>query len=121
MLHALGYQYRLHRNDLPGKPDVVFAGRKKVIFVHGCFWHQHPAEACLDGRRPKSNGSYWEPKLNRNIARDEQVLSELKDRGWEALTVWECEVKSIPLLRKQLQDFLGPQRLPPHTELTMHD
>jgi DNA mismatch endonuclease (patch repair protein) len=111
MLHALGYRYRLHGKDLPGKPDVVFAGRKKVIFVHGCFWHQHPAEACLDGRRPKSNAGYWDPKLNRNVARDRDVLIELKDLGWKALTVWECEVKGLAKLRAQLEIFLGPQRL----------
>src|SRR5579885_1709787 len=70
MLFRLGYRYRLHARDLPGKPDIVFRRRRKVIFVNGCFWHQHPNSACADARRPKSNVSYWEPKLDRITQRD---------------------------------------------------
>src|SRR3954453_9489446 len=79
LVFGLGYRYRLHRKDLPGKPDLVFPGRKKVIFVHGCFWHQHPD--CREGRPPRSNITYWKPKLARNVERDMQALATLKDTG----------------------------------------
>jgi DNA mismatch endonuclease (patch repair protein) len=117
LLHAAGYRYRLHRKDLAGKPDLVFAGRRKVIFVHGCFWHQHDAASCLDGRRPKSNTSYWEPKLTRNVDRDKTAVAQLEAEGWAVLTVWECETRDVGLAGR-LRDFLGPttrdldQRMP---------
>ena len=108
LLHGLGYRYRLHRVDLPGKPDIVFASRKKVIFVHGCFWHGHDDPNCVDGRRkPKSNLDYWLPKLARNKARDEQQQRELKANGWSVLAVWECETKDQQKLEKKLTTFLG--------------
>lgn len=105
LLHAEGYRYRLHRRDLPGKPDIVFGARGKAIFVHGCFWHQHPASDCLDGRRPKSNTDYWNAKLARNVQRDEQSIAELEARGWNVLVIWECEV-SDPKLLDRLTSFL---------------
>ena len=108
LAHALGYRFRLHRKDLPGKPDLVFPSRKAVIFVHGCFWHQHELAACLDGRRPKSNNSYWEAKLDRNIARDSLAQAELTKSGWRALVVWECETKNKERLQETLMAFLGP-------------
>ncbi len=89
LLHALGYRYRLHRKDLPGKPDIVFPSRRKVIFIHGCFWHAH---GCRVSHRPKSNGAYWSPKLQGNVNRDEKALAQLRSLAWEAEVVWECEV-----------------------------
>src|ERR1043166_5430611 len=77
LVYGFGLRYRLHQQDLPGKPDIVFRKHKKVIFVHGCFWHQHPKRGCLDARRPASNTSYWQPKLDRNVTRDAQHLAAL--------------------------------------------
>lgn len=111
LLHRLGYRYRLHAKKLPGKPDLVFASRRKVIFVHGCFWHQHEIDACLDGRRPKSNVSYWHPKLARNVERDREHLEQLKEQRWDALIIWECEVRDAHTLEKRLESFLGPTRI----------
>jgi DNA mismatch endonuclease (patch repair protein) len=106
-LHALGYRYRLHRADLPGKPDIVFPGRKKIIFVHGCFWHGH--KDCKFAKPPKSRMDYWLPKLERNRLRDEDALAALQQRGWGVLVVWECEIKREPQdeLATTLIDFLG--------------
>ncbi|WP_259397709.1 very short patch repair endonuclease, partial [Burkholderia cepacia] len=88
LTHGLGYRYRLHRKDIPGKPDLVFPARRKVIFIHGCFWHQHPG--CREGRPPKSNAAYWLPKLERNQQRDKAALEKLAALGWNALVIWEC-------------------------------
>ena len=93
MVHAMGYRYRLHRRDLPGKPDLAFPARRKVIFVHGCFWHQHGDTACRIARRPKSNQDYWLPKLERTVARDSEHLVQLAELGWDVLVIWECQVK----------------------------
>ena len=108
LLHAMGYRYRLHRRDLPGNPDLVFSGRRKVVFVHGCFWHQHEDPSCLDGRPPKSNASYWAPKLQRNVERDRQAAISLMAEGWDALIVWECEVRDRKALSEKLRTFLDP-------------
>ncbi len=108
LVHSLGYRYRLHARDLPGKPDLVFRPRRKVIFVHGCFWHLHPDAECLDSRRPKSNKGYWGPKLSRNVERDAQHAAALKSEGWKVLVVWECETKKLTPLTKRLAKFLGP-------------
>lgn len=108
--HALGYRFRLHRKDLPGKPDLVFPGRKALIFVHGCFWHQHADPACLNGRRPKSRPEYWDPKLDGNIARDARRRTELEAAGWNVLILWECEIERAVGLPGTLQAFLGPPR-----------
>lgn len=105
LVHRLGYRYRLHRKDLPGKPDLAFIGRKKAIFVHGCFWHQHPG--CPEGRPPGSNQSYWEPKLQRNIERDTASIQELANRGWQTLVLWECELRDIDDLTRRLLRFLA--------------
>ncbi len=106
MLHAQGYRYRLHRADLPGSPDLVFPGRKKVIFVNGCFWHGH---SCKNGlRRPPSNTGYWLPKIARNVERDAENIVSLQALGWRALTVWECELReSRDGLRDRIAQFLG--------------
>ena len=108
LLHAEGYRYRLHGKDLPGKPDLVFNKRRKVIFVHGCFWHQHPRVECSDGRRPKSNEAYWDAKLQKNVERDAAHLSSLRGKGWEVEVVWACETKDLDGLRDRLVRFLGP-------------
>ncbi|MCJ2188082.1 very short patch repair endonuclease [Novosphingobium beihaiensis] len=105
LVHSLGYRYRLHRKDLPGKPDLVFAGKRKVLFVHGCFWHQHPD--CREGRIPRTRQDYWVPKLAANVRRDRQHQEALTTAGWEVLTVWECETRDIATLTQRLQDFLA--------------
>lgn len=109
LVHSLGYRYRLHRADLPGKPDLVFAGRRKIIFVHGCFWHQHPDPECRVAHRPRSNLEYWEPKLARNMVRDANVQREMAEMGWDVLTLWECELKNAAPLTERLITFLGPR------------
>lgn len=103
VLHSMGYRYRLHDSSLPGSPDIVFRGRRKVVFVNGCFWHGH---ACARGSRvPKSNRPYWESKVAGNRARDVNVNAELETLGWSVLTVWECELHN-PSLPCRLRDFL---------------
>jgi len=104
--HRLGYRFRLHRKDLPGKPDLVFPSRRKIIFVHGCFWHQHPKEDCKDSRLPKSNKGYWSPKLARNVERDEQNIRILREQGWDVLVIWECEVSDQGELARKVHGFL---------------
>jgi DNA mismatch endonuclease (patch repair protein) len=108
LVHAQGYRYRLHRRDLPGKPDLTFASRRKVIFVHSCFWHGHEAEDCPDRRRPKSNLTYWGPKLARNRERDGQARAALEQAGWHVLVVWDCETRARDALAAKLTDFLSP-------------
>lgn len=105
LAHALGYRFRLHRRDLPGKPDLVFPSRRKVIFVHGCFWHLHGR--CREGRIPKSRQSYWRPKLERNRERDARNRRKLASLGWACLVIWECETVSAVRLEQRLQRFLG--------------
>lgn len=104
LTHAMGYRYRLHQRDLPGKPDMVFPGRKKVIFVHGCFWHGH---SCKHGdRRPATNIGYWEKKIARNVERYSTQVESLKGGGWSVLTVWECEMADVLELKRRLRRFL---------------
>lgn len=105
LAHRLGYRYRLHRADLPGTPDLVFSGRKKVIFVHGCFWHCHPG--CRRARKPKSRLDYWIPKLERNVQRDRDCLAKVTAAGWQALVLWECETDNEAKLAERLLAFLG--------------
>lgn len=109
-LRQLGYPgYRLHPKGYPGRPDIAFIGRKKAIFVHGCFWHRHD---CRLGRRlPKSNLSYWLPKLERNMERDKDAIARLAAARWEVLVIWECETKNHQATRQALLDFLGPPHL----------
>lgn len=103
-VHRLGYRFRLHRKGLPGTPDLVFTSRRKVIFVHGCFWHSH---GCKVSHTPKSNAHYWIPKLERNIFRDRRNLEMLGAAGWRALVIWECETKDEDRMRKRIVKFLG--------------
>jgi len=105
-LHSIGYRFRLHRKDLPGKPDIVFPSRKKVVFVHGCFWHSH--SGCKRARVPTDNRDYWEQKLARNRDRDQENQKKLLDLGWSFKIVWECETKDMALTLKRLKRFLGP-------------
>lgn len=105
--HRLGYRFRLHRKDLPGKPDLVFPARRAAVFVHGCFWHQHPDPACADSRAPKSNLDYWIPKLAHNVKRDAITRAVLKRQGWRVFVVWECQTKDERALQKTLRRFLG--------------
>ncbi len=103
-VHAMGYRYRLHAKDLPGKPDLVFRSRKKVLFVHGCFWHRHPG--CALARLPKSRQDFWTPKLNANRQRDMKSERSLKDAGWGVLTIWECELDGTDKLKNRIKEFL---------------
>lgn len=106
-VHGMGYRYRLHRRSLPGAPDLVFVGRRKVIFVHGCFWHRH--RSCSRARMPKSRTDYWGPKLRRNVERDSDNRSALAALGWETMTVWECEIGNSAVLARRIRSFLGPR------------
>ena len=104
LVYSMGYRYRLHRKDLPGKPDLVFSSRRKIIFVHGCFWHGH---TCDRGARvPKANRDYWLTKIAKNRKRDAQHQTRLEETGWRVLVIWECEMKDRPALEARLQDFL---------------
>jgi DNA mismatch endonuclease (patch repair protein) len=107
LLHGMGYRYRLHRRDLPGTPDLVFASRHKAIWVHGCFWHRHPDPGCKLVRLPKSRLEFWIPKLEGNRARDLKKQEELLSRGWTFLVVWECEIRVERALIEKLRGFLG--------------
>lgn len=107
LLHSLGYRYRLHVPGLPGKPDLVFSSRRKVVWIHGCLWHSH--EGCRLNRPPKTRLDYWQPKLERNRARDAEHVATLSALGWDSLVIWECEAEGdVPALTQRLQDFLGP-------------
>ncbi|MGO9776116.1 MAG: very short patch repair endonuclease, partial [Terracidiphilus sp.] len=102
------YRFRLHQQDLPGRPDLVFASRRKIIFVHGCFWHLHD---CKSAHLPKSNRTYWIPKLKRNQVRDRKNLLKLRAMGWKALTIWECEIGDAALIRRRVKSFLGARKM----------
>lgn len=103
---AAGYRYRLHVRSLPGSPDLVFSSRKKVILVHGCFWHRH--DGCPAARIPKTRVEFWSDKLNGNKARDERIRQELILAGWEVMVIWECQLSDLAILEERLRCFLGP-------------
>jgi DNA mismatch endonuclease (patch repair protein) len=104
MIHRMGFRYRLHSTNLAGRPDLVFAGRKKIVFVHGCFWHGHN---CRAGRnRPASRITYWNAKLERNMRRDRSNSARLRRQGWSVLAVWECQVRENDHLARRLKSFL---------------
>jgi len=107
LVFSLGYRYRLHVKTLPGRPDLVFASRNKVIFVHGCFWHRHAARTCNLSRLPKSRLEFWEPKLEGNRDRDRRIKSELIRRGWEVLTIWECQLRNLASVSSRVRSFLN--------------
>lgn len=104
LVFGMGFRYRLHDKRLPGKPDLVFARLKKIIFVNGCFFHMH--ESCHLARIPKSKREFWIPKLEGNKLRDQHILASLQREGWSVLVVWECELKNESLLRSVLSSFL---------------
>jgi DNA mismatch endonuclease (patch repair protein) len=104
--HALGLRFRLHRKDLPGSPDLVFPGRKTALFVHGCFWHGH--DCARGSRQPATNADYWRAKIARNIERDGEQVKALKQLGWKARVVWECETRDREALQKLLRRRIGP-------------
>ena len=104
LVHRCGFRYRLHGRMLPGKPDLVFPSRKKVIFVHGCFWHRHPR--CSLARLPKSRVEFWVPKLTENRQRDLRSIRSLKRLGWKTQVVWECELRDVSLLEQRIRLFL---------------
>jgi DNA mismatch endonuclease (patch repair protein) len=108
LVHSMGYRYRLHGKNLPGKPDLVFPGRRKVIFVHGCFWHRHPDPGCWRARLPKSRPEFWIPKLEGNAARDARDIDALEADGWGVLVVWECQTtpRQLDELRRRIAEFL---------------
>ena len=103
LVHGLGYRYRLHQADLPGRPDLVFRSRRKVVFVHGCFWHGHK---CRLGRMPKSRLDYWNPKIAGNRQRDIRTLRRLRRMDWKALVLWECQLHNRDALANTIQTFL---------------
>jgi DNA mismatch endonuclease, patch repair protein len=108
LAHSLGFRYRLHKKELPGKPDLVFSGKRKVIFVHGCFWHGHK---CKRGNRlPKKNREYWTKKISTNMKRDKNQVEELKKAGWSVLTIWECETNDQDSLTHKIVEFLNERR-----------
>ena len=109
LLHGMGYRYRLHRSDLPGKPDIALIARRKAIFVHGCFWHGHD---CPKGRLPKSRLNYWKPKLERNKERDREQSEKLQSLGWRVLVVWQCETADLDDLSTRLLKFIHDEELP---------
>lgn len=104
-LHSKGYRYKLHYSGLPGKPDLVFPSRHKVIFIHGCFWHQH--RECKNGGMPKSKMEYWVPKLRRNVKRDLENVEALERFGWRVLVMWECELKNMGVAIDGIERFLN--------------
>ncbi len=105
MVHGMGYRFRLHRRDLPGKPDLVFPRLYRVVFVHGCFWHGH--DCARGARAPKANAEYWRAKIARNGARDSANMAALKNAGWRTAVIWECELKNLAYVKQRLVRFLG--------------
>lgn len=104
LVHRLGYRYRLHRKNLPGKPDLTFGPRRKLIFVHGCFWHRH--EGCRRATTPASRQEYWLPKFKRTEIRDADNQEALYDAGWRSLVIWECETGDLEQLASRIRSFL---------------
>ena len=104
MMHSLGYRFRLHDKNLPGKPDIVLKKHQVAVFVNGCFWHQH--KGCCKAAKPKSNNEYWDKKLSRNTERDLLNMKSLKSLGWKCFVVWECETKDKQALQKEIKIFM---------------
>lgn len=105
LVHSLGYRYRLHLTNLPGCPDLVFPSRKKLIFIHGCFWHRH--KGCRNTRLPKSRLDFWQTKLEANRVRDVRNIRRLRERGWGIMVIWECQAKNLAKLERRVTRFLG--------------
>lgn len=116
LLHAMGYRFRLHRKDLPGTPDIVLPGYGTVMFVHGCFWHQH--DGCKRAKLPETNTNFWQKKLTANKKRDARIAEKLEELGWKVLVIWECELKNRDALCEHIRQCLPNERkhsLAPHT------
>lgn len=110
LVHSMGYRYRLHRKDLPGKPDMTFGPRRKIIDIRGCYWHAHVRldPGCWEARsESKSNKTYWGPKMDRNVQRDTQNLEKLESMGWQVLIIWECELCDMPDVERKIRTFLA--------------
>jgi DNA mismatch endonuclease, patch repair protein len=105
LVYSLGYRFRLHSKSLPGKPDLVFTAKKKIIEVRGCFWHQH--SGCIDSHIPKSRKDYWLPKLRGNVRRDQKNLRKLHRLGWKVRVIWECEIPALLVRSEPVRSFLG--------------
>ena len=110
LLYTLGYRYRLHWRDLPGTPDICFPGRRKVIFVHGCFWHRH--KGCRRTTTPKTRASFWADKFKKNVVRDRKNINDLSVLGWDTMIVWECETGDLESLTYRLVEFLDGELKP---------
>ena len=108
LLHRMGYRYTLHGKKLPGRPDLVFPSRRKVIFIHGCFWHCH--ECRYGAVVPKTNAAFWQEKRSGNVSRDRANAAALASQGWEVLVVWECEIKDLTPLYSRLSAFLDSEK-----------
>lgn len=108
VLHRMGYRFRLHRRDLPGKPDIVLPRYRTVIFVHGCYWHRHPR--CRFAYTPKSQVEFWNSKFESNIARDRRNQRDLMDAGWRVIIVWECELRNLEKLTNRLEKLFDISR-----------
>lgn len=106
LIHAMGYRYRLHGKGLPGTPDLVFASRRKAIFVHGCYWHRHEEPTCKLARLPKSRLDFWLPKLTANTIRDRDNQAALQEKGWGVLVLWECQINDRSSLEPRIRAFL---------------
>lgn len=104
LAHRMGYRFRLHRRDLPGTPDLTFPSLRKVIFVHGCFWHRH--NCTISGKIPTTRENYWRPKLQRNVERDKESIERLREIGWESLVIWECETRDLTSLQQRISSYL---------------
>jgi DNA mismatch endonuclease (patch repair protein) len=108
LLHSLGYRYKLHVRDLPGRPDLVFPSKRKIVLVQGCFWHQH--SACIEGRIPNTRRRYWRPKLAGNVTRDRLNSRKLRQLGWRTFTIWECQISNESALQRMLRFLANPRR-----------
>ncbi len=111
LVHALGYRYRLHGKGkkLPGRPDMIFTSRRKIIFIHGCYWHVHDDPSCKRKNTPKSRIDYWGPKLEGNRARDARNVAALEADDWSVLVIWECQTKDVEAMADTIREFLGPR------------
>ena len=107
MIHRMGFRFRLHKKDLPGNPDIVLSRHKKIVFVHGCFWHGH--EGCPRSKRPATHAEFWNKKLDQNMERDKRFQRLLKEAGWNVLVVWQCETRKPDELLRKLERFLHEQ------------
>lgn len=107
LIHRMGFRFRLHASQLPGRPDIVLPRHRKVIFVHGCFWHQHPG--CRRAKLPQTRAEWWKSKLTRNSQRDSETQEQLRQQGWEVLVIWQCQLRDPCRLEAELRKFLDPQ------------